>query len=150
MRMRTVLRACLLTGIPVSAAVFLLLTAAVQQTDLPEAVFPMLAAMPAVIGSWLTGHAAARRCRKRGLLRGAQSALLLTGLWCAAAVLIAKKPPGLLLFGISVPAGMLGGIRGVNTPAPRLCRRLHRIPAGLSDLRLRIEIRRNLTRNRNF
>lgn len=148
--MRTVVRACLLAGIPASAGLFLLLAAAVQRVDLPEAVFPMLAAVPVVAGSCLAGEAAGRRGRRGGLRLGAAAALLLTGLWCAAAGVLMKKPPDPLLFGISVPAGMLGGIRGVNRPAPKIRRRLHRLPAWWAALRLRVETRSFLIGKRNF
>lgn len=147
---RTVLRCCLLRGIPVSAGLFLMLAAVVQRVDLPEGIFPMLAAMPAVFGSYLTGASAGRRMRRGGLRTGAASALLMTGLWYAAACVLAKKLPVPALFGVSLPAGMLGGIRGVNRPAPRRGRRLHRLPALAAAVRFKIEFWRFLRVKRNF
>ena len=147
---RTVLKTLVLVGMPVSAGVFMILTAAVRYADLPDAVFPMLAELPILCGSALTGSAAARRCRHGGLWLGAVSAVLLTALWMAVSAVLYEIPRTFVVFVASVPVGMLGGVCGVNRPAPAVRKRAHRRLAWRADRNLRAEIRRNLREKRNI
>ena len=116
---------CLLAGIPVSAGLFCCTAALMTAADLPPGTEPAAAMLPLLAGCFVSGEAAARRLRRRGLQAGACSALLLTGIWYAAACIVLHRlllPFALLL---TVPAGMLGGMTGAALNAPRIRRRTH-------------------------
>ena len=138
--MRTVLRMCLLAGIPVSAGLFFCAAALLTAADLPPLVCRLAALLPILAGSFAAGAAAARRLRHRGLRNGAAAALFLTLLWYAAACIVHGclfSPVTLLL---TLPAGMLGGVIGVGMRAPVPSRRHH--ISGF--LRARIRLRMTL------
>jgi putative membrane protein (TIGR04086 family) len=123
--MRAVLFAVLCSGIPASLLGMLTAAALLTAFDLPPAFHLPAAAVPLLIGCFLSGFRSGRMLRSGGLHCGFLAALLLSALWYAAACLTAHRlyPPVLLL--LSLPSGMCGGVCGVNTrlPAPR--RRSH-------------------------
>ena len=128
--MRTMLRAVLTVGVPVSGMLFLLCAAVYTWTDLPFPLLRAAAVLPVLCGSYFAAYTAGRRLRVHAMRRGAETALLLTVLWYLAAVLRAGKlllPYPLLL---TLPCGAVGGVLGAEKAQPMPRRRLHRhIPA---------------------
>ncbi len=135
--MRAILHGVFLRGIPCSVcgmlAVGLLLTAA----DFPVRAYPAFAAVPLLCGCFFSGMDAGRRRRRRGLLCGALSALLLTGIWYAAAVILSGKAGAPAVLCPALPCGMTGGMLGTGRRAPKLRRRMH----GAVSLRERLRLR---------
>jgi len=134
--MRTVGKMCLLAGIPVSAGLFCCTAALMTAADFPPGAEPAAAMLPLLAGCFVSGEAAARRLRRRALQTGALSALLLTGIWYAAACIILHRLPLPFALLLTVPAGMLGGMTGAARNAPRIRRRTHLV----SFLRPRIRL----------
>lgn len=138
--MNSVVRGVILRGVPVSVCGMLgaglLLTAA----ELPLPAYGICAALSLTAGCFFAGMEAGRRRRRNGLFCGLSAALLLTGLWYAAAWLLLHSAglPAVLL--AAVPCGMCGGVIGTGRRAPALHRRLHGAAGARERLRLRFRL----------
>lgn len=121
-----IVRDCLLVGIPVSVVGLFATAALLAKAELPLQWYSAAAALPVLCGCFSAGYAAGKRLRHGGWRCGAESALLLAVLWYAAdcAVCGALRSPMLLV--AALPAGMFGGVCGVNTRLPEPHRRMHR------------------------
>ena len=148
MLVRTVLRAVLLCGIPVSVLGILAAAAVMTAAELPFSVYPFAAALPVLGGCLLAGCRAGKRARRGGLRCGLLAALLLTGLWYAAACLLCGRMriPRLLL--LTLPCGMLGGTAGVNTKLPLPHRKIHALRKLPLRLTLAQRVRKGIHRAR--
>lgn len=125
--MQIILCACILAGVPVSAAGMLGTAALLTAVELPLRLYPVFAAIPLLCGCFFSGFCAGKRRRRGGMFIGAAAACCLTAMWymfiCFRQAHL--QAPALLL--IAVPAGMLGGICGVNTVLPVPHGRSHRM-----------------------
>lgn len=128
--MRHIIRACLLTGLPVSAAGFAGLTVLLTAADLPLRLYPAAASIPLLAGCFCAGFSAGKAARLHGIRCGSLAALLLAALWYAAVCITAGMLRSPMLLCVLLPAGAAGGILGVNTPLPLTKRHSH-LPARL-------------------
>ena len=126
--MRSVIRACLLTGLPVSAAGMAGLTVLLTASDLPMRLYPAAACIPLLAGCFCAGFSAGKAHRLHGIRCGSLSALMLAALWYAAACVAGGTMRSPVQLCILLPAGAAGGICGVNTRLPLVKRRTH-LPA---------------------
>lgn len=135
--MKTLFRACLLAGLPVSLLSLAGLAALLTFAELPLQYYAAAAALPLMAGCFAAGFSAGRRLRHGGIRNGSTAALLLSALWYAAdcADCGEMRSPALLL--VLLPCGICGGICGVNTPLPKPHRRLHGSRRMKEDLKLR-------------
>lgn len=124
--MRGVLRAVICWGVPVSLLGLLGTAAVLTALELPLRWYPAAGALPLLCGSFGAGYSAGRRLRRGGWRCGAEAALLLTALWYAADCVICGGLRSPMLLTAALPAGMCGGICGVNTKLPSPHRRMHR------------------------
>lgn len=123
--MRHIIRACLLTGLPVSAAGFAGLTVLLTASDLPLRLYPAAACIPLLAGDFCAGFSAGKKARLHGIQCGSLAALLLSVLWYAAVCITTGTLHSPLLLCIMLPTGAAGGILGVNTRLPLTKRRVH-------------------------
>ena len=123
--MRIMIRACFLTGLPVSAAGLAGLAVLLTAADLPLRCYPAAAAVPLTAGCFCTGISAGRQHRLRGIRHGSLSALLLAGFWYAVSCITAGTLHSPMLLVLLIPAGAAGGVFGVNTGLPLPHRRSH-------------------------
>lgn len=125
MHMYQILRDCLFAGVPASVLGLLGTAALLTGLDLPLQWYPAAAALPLLCGCFAAGFSAGKRLRRCGWRCGAEAALLLTLLWYAADCLICGvlRSPMLLL--VTLPAGMCGGVCGVNTRLSSPRKRMH-------------------------
>lgn len=123
--MRHIIRACLLTGLPVSAAGFAGLTVLLTAADLPLRLYPAAACIPLLLGCLCAGFSAGRTARLHGIRCGSLAALLLSAVWYAAVCIITGTLRSPMLLCVLLPAGAAGGILGVNTRLPLTKRRSH-------------------------
>lgn len=134
-RMREILCAVLLCGIPVSLLWMLAAAALLTAVDLSFVYYSAAAAIPLLCGCILAGYRAGKRLRSGGLRCGLLTALLLSALWYAAVCILSRRLHSPALFLLSLPSGMFGGVCGVNIRLPMPERRLHtarRIPLQLA------------------
>ena len=138
--MKHLMRACLLAGVPVSAALLLGLAALLTLADLPLQYYSAAAAVPLAAGCAAAGFFAGRRQRRGGWTNGAAAALLLAALWYAADCVYCGGLRSPLLLLAVLPCGSIGGICGVNTALPEP----HRRPHGLRRQREKLCLRKKL------
>ena len=125
--MRTVLRACILAGVPVSAAGMLGTAALLTAVELPLRLYPVFAAVPLLCGCFVSGCCAGKRSRHGGIRCGIVAACCLTAMWFLFLCFRQEHLQAPVLLLPAVPAGMLGGICGVNTRPPVPHGRSHRL-----------------------
>ena len=135
--MRNIIRACFGAGLPVSAAGFALLAAALSRISLPLRCYPAAAALPLLAGCFCAGFSAGKRNRKNGIRCGLLASLLLAAVWYAAACVSAQQLRSPLLLCMLLPAGISGGICGVSTELPLPKRRPHPVLGTRTALLLR-------------
>ena len=80
-------------------------------------------------GCFAAGYSAGKRRRRGGIVCGSMPALLLSAVWYAAACVLAGRLRMPWLLTVLLPAGICGGICGVNTKLPEPRRRPHRLIA---------------------
>lgn len=127
--MRLWIRACLLAGMPVTLLGMLAAAGMLTVFDLPLRYYPSAAAIPLLTGCFAAGYSAGKRRRRGGIVCGSMPALLLSACWYAAACLLTGRLRSPLLLTVLLPAGISGGICGVNTKLPEPHRRPHRLIA---------------------
>lgn len=127
--MRLWIRACLLAGMPVTLLGMLTAAGMLTVFDLPLRYYPSAAAIPLLTGCFAAGYSAGKRRRRGGIVCGSMPALLLSACWYAAACLLTGRLRSPLLLTVLLPAGISGGICGVNTKLPEPHRRPHRLIA---------------------
>lgn len=127
--MRVILRCCLLIGLPLSMAGMAAMAALLTASDLPPALYPLMAALPVLTGCLSAAAAAGRILRKGGIRCGAITAALLTGIWYTAVCIGTGELHSPLLLTAALPCGILGGVIGVNRTAPKIRRRQHTLIA---------------------
>ena len=150
--MRNMIRACLLAGLPVSAACLAGLTFLLTAADLPLRLYPAAAGIPLLAGCFCAGFSAGKRQRLHGMLCGSLSTLLLAAFWYAVSCITAGALRSPALLCILLPAGAAGGVCGVNTKLPLPKRRTH-LPARLragTTLLLRHRPRKRADANQNM
>ena len=135
--MRDWIQACLLTGLPVTLLGILSLTGMLTVFDLPLRYYPAAAALPLLTGCFAAGYSAGKRRRRGGIVCGSMPALLLSAVWYAAACVLAGRLRMPWLLTVLLPAGICGGICGVNTKLPEPRRRPHRLIAARERAMLR-------------
>ena len=134
--MRTILRAVLLTGVPVSILLFFGAAGLFWLIDMPYGALPWLGGIPVAAGCCISAYHAARRLRRHGLRCGLLCTLLLTALWYAAHCLFLGEfcvPRGLLLH---LVCGIAGALWGLHREAPRIKKRHHALIRRREKLRL--------------
>ena len=124
--MRIILRACILAGVPVSAAGMIGTAALLTVVELPLRLYPVFAALPLLCGCFLAGCCAGKRRRHGGMFCGAAAACCLTAMWYLFVCFRRESPQAPMLLFAAIPAGMFGGICGVNTHQPEPRGRSHR------------------------
>lgn len=124
--MRKVWRDIFLFGVPISLLGLLGTAALLTALELPLQWYPAASALPLLCGSFGAGCSAGRRLRHGGWRCGAEAAFLLTALWYAADCMLCGGLRSPMLLTAALPAGMFGGICGVNTKLPAPHRRMHR------------------------
>ena len=127
--MRLWIRACLLAGMPVTLLGMLTAAGMLTVFDLPLRYYPSAAAIPLLTGCFAAGYSAGKHRRRGGIVCGSMPALLLSACWYAAACLLTGGLRSPLLLTVLLPAGISGGICGVNTKLPEPHRRPHRLIA---------------------
>ena len=127
--MRIILRACILAGVPISAAGMLGTAALLTAVELPLRLYPVFAAIPLLCGCFFSGFCAGKSRRHGGVFCGAAAACCLTAMWYLFICFRQERPQLPVLLLITVPAGMIGGICGVNTVQPVPHGRSHRLSA---------------------
>lgn len=126
MTMCKVLRDVILLGAPISLLGLLGTAALLTVLELPLQWYPAAGALPLLCGCFFAGLSAGRRLRHSGWRCGAEAAFLLTVLWYAADCALCGGLRSPMLLTAALPAGMFGGICGVNTKLPAPHRRMHR------------------------
>lgn len=107
-------RMVLLRGIPISVTGMLGAAAMLSVLDFPSQGYGILGAVPLAIGTFSAARGAGRRLRRGGIAVGIRCAVLLTGLWYLAAMVWNGHFGRPLLFLLTIPFGIFGGIYGVN------------------------------------
>lgn len=133
--MRKITAGCLLAGVPVSCGMMFLCSLLLAVVDMPAGGRRFLAVVSVCAGCLAAGLRAARHRREKGILTGVLAGLGVWLLWYAAAcfcvgICLPKLP---VAYAVS---GMLGGIWGVNLPAPRIHGRSHKLRGTAERLRI--------------
>lgn len=124
--MRLIVRNVLTWGITVSllgmAAAAWLWTV----MDFSERAAGVVGAVPLVLGAFSASVPTGRYLRHHGLAVGAVCGGLLTGIWYMAASIYCDTFRLPMLFFLTLPIGMAGGVVGVNCPPVPIRRRPHK------------------------
>lgn len=124
--MKPITEGCFFFGLPVSVLLMLCMAAGLTAADLPMQSYHILAVLPVMSGCFAAGYMSGRRGRRRGILCGLLSALMLCGIWLAAACLLAGRLRLPLWSAAALPCGCCGGVLGVNTRLPMPLPHSHR------------------------
>ena len=124
--MKPITEGCFFFGLPVSVLLMLCMAAGLTAADLPMQSYHILAVLPVMSGCFAAGYMSGRRGRRRGILCGLLSALMLCGIWFAAACLLAGRLRIPLWSAAALPCGCCGGVLGVNTRLPMPLPHSHR------------------------
>lgn len=138
--MRELLKSVLFIGLPLSLLGMLGMAAAVTAIDLPAGLLPILAALPLLLGAFCAALPAGRRLRRHGLRLGAACGAMLTAIWYLAACMLLHRLRLPLLCMLTLPAGMCGGVVGVNCAPIPLHRRQHLTNRAKKSLILKLEL----------
>lgn len=115
-----ILRMVILRGIPLSVLGMAGMAWIWMLLDLPPIFLPILGVLPLTAGSFVAAHGAANRMRRHGLQTGLRCAAWLSGFWYAAVCLLTHCMGWMPAVLVTLPAGILGGICGVNRPSRAL------------------------------
>ncbi|MBR6760624.1 MAG: TIGR04086 family membrane protein [Oscillospiraceae bacterium] len=125
--MRVLQEAVLLIGIPISVLGMVCGALLATVMDLPAWGYGVLGTLALMAGCFYAGWFAGKRLRRHGLRWGLLCGAVVTTLWLLFAMVVTQSVgiPLLLLF--TLPAGMVGGVLGVNGSAPIAGKRSHRM-----------------------